>query len=484
MSQNQQTPSLDYIPDDVWQTANFGNGSPVPSVQQLNKLFAEDPYHIDNDAFFAGKDLNRYPSPDDWADLFMPDDEEEYFLDIVRNAPTSNQWVYLFEPDPYEEERMREDQEAQSMACALAANRITDKECFINNRDVLRGKNLAPLFENKYYMHTCRVTPIPPNYIVLFRNADDGKKYFINDLDNFQTAHPYDSTVAYQHFDEEYRTTIKDKEFFYNGENILAGLNLRPWWGDPETGEIISYFKFTGETLLYKLGYQRYNLLKSEDFKIPRACPIEIDLSYGNKKIKEKGVWRLEYNPKKMFKVSNIMSDHGTFLNLVSYPAQYEKDIKYINIKKSVFRILRDIVAKTCNSDEICYRMIMCIFKSRADEIKKILDTPPKILYTKNKPYRKLKKQPEAYAPSKDVFPIIGSLGKILNDGKRPEPKFYDCKLCSSESVCLYKEVMMDMRAEIEKKEEQERLQQYIKTNNGQGYLFPEILVEIRGKIK
>ncbi|MDR1337817.1 MAG: hypothetical protein LBJ73_02190 [Rickettsiales bacterium] len=384
---------------------------------------------------------------------------EIYFGD-GRNIPTPDECADMFMPDD------------------------PKKACMINGVNVLRNKRLAPLFKGTYYMH--HDGWFPEENIVLFKSADDGKKYLMYGEDDFSVLHPYDSTVSYQYFDEEYRQTLLTPEFFYQGKNIFEGMNLQPWYTDKDSREIVSYFKFTGEKLLYKPGYRRLNLLKSEDFKIPRQDPWKIEVAYGYK-VKENGVWRLEYNPKKKFFVRNIATGNGTFLDVVSYKDAYEKDWeKSKTLIKTIAKILIDIVTKVCKCkpDDIYlpYKTIVCVFKANADGIKKTLDNPPK--YTTTKKGNISKKKPMPTTPSKDVFTNIGTLARMLNDGRKLGVEFYDCDACESESVCMYKQVMLGKKEELKKKEQLEILARYLKDNNGQGHLFPEMLVDVRGRVK
>ncbi|MCL2331204.1 MAG: hypothetical protein FWC61_01530 [Proteobacteria bacterium] len=277
------------------------------------------------------------------------------------------------------------------------------------------------------------------------------------------------------------------KEFIYNGKNILAGIDLDPWFvkesADKSTGEVIqeikSYYKFDEKRLFFKSQNQKYFLKKSENFEIRHPYIFFYNQTYGAK-IKTHGGWYYEIadNTNTIW-IASIKSCNEAFIDIITYPDDRDKNYaKYLLLRGTVFKMLKESLSKgekrKLDDIKIPHKAISCIFKSNYNFIKKKLDFPPRYILTPKGHISK--KKPEATASTEDTFGAIDKFTKRINFGNDPDMYFYDCNGCASESVCAYKEQMAKLQSDLEKQVENEKLQEYLKKHHGQLPLFKFML--------
>ena len=140
--------------------------------------------------------------------------------------------------------------------------------------------------------------------------------------------------------------------------------------------------------------------------------------------------------------------------------------------------MLSDILSDSCNLKPgdiyIPHKAIVCVFKHNSDKIKRWLDDPPKPVRTKTGKISK--KKPEKLTPSTETFNSIGNFARRINYGLKPDMNFYDCSICVSESVCIYRANMMEFQSVLKKQLVEEKHAEYKRKHHGQGNLFPELL--------
>lgn len=76
----------------------------------------------------------------------------------------------------------------------------------------------------------------------------------------------------------------------------------------------------------------------------------------------------------------------------------------------------------------------------------------------------------------KEVIDAITTFTKMINFGQKPDTRFYDCAICTSESVCMYKEEMAKHREQLDAKHKAELYEQYLQKSKGQIPLYPEMI--------
>ena len=330
------------------------------------------------------------------------------------------------------------------------------QECIIDGTNVLADKTLVPLYGDVYFLY---------NYsTVLFKNGDDGQKYFLYESDNYTAQHPFDTVAFCKQFDYDTRNkyfTANLPEFIFRGQNLLAGLSLTPWYVDKQTGEVKSWFRFEyDETfpdrgrLHYKINKQKFHLNQTEDFKIAHPYEYWFRQKYGVK-IKYKHDWRFEFHdPKSQIYLGTIASYPGAFTDIITHPQEYENNRnKYDNLAKRLRRTLADIITQKCMCKlmdiYLPHKMISCVLK---------ID------------YKKIEQDTE-------MVQAVRTFSCLINNGQAPDIDFYDCNKCASESVCMYKEHMLTISKDLASRQVAENLEKYIKIH-GHGDLFPELISE------
>ncbi|MCL2758350.1 MAG: hypothetical protein FWE64_03455 [Alphaproteobacteria bacterium] len=332
----------------------------------------------------------------------------------------------------------------------------------------LAGRNIAPLVGDCFYFigrasvtddHAVgRPTLSPKNdddiphfvHIILFRDARDNKKYFLDERDDFQDPYPFDTMTFWRAFDSDDRRRLGPflERFTYKGRDIFEGIKLDPWYIDK--GEIKSFFKVSFGEIHYKSGGRKFYLRQSEEYEIPHEYEYYIEQKYGTKIKEAGGPWYYNiHSPADTIFLGNITSYNPAFLDIISYEAVYSKaPLPFHFLKKTVLRMMMDVISKNCGVDKnkiwIPHKAIACVFKHDYDYISHALDGPRKTVYTKKGKVSKAKQ--EQLSPGKDVFPKIELFARYINRGDAPGADFYDCNICAAEKVCVYKTVATRMR--------------------------------------
>ena len=358
-----------------------------------------------------------------------------------------------------------------------------DREFFKGNINVLEGKDLALLYGNTYYLYT-----MAKGGVLLFKDAKDNQKYFLYSSEDYKISHPFDTPTLYELFDAEERNKFllaQGVEFIHDGRNLFDGLQPDPWYVDKGTGEVKSLFKFDESRLQYKIGGQKFFLKRSENFEKSYPYKFMFEQTYGYKIQGTDNAWYYECNPKRRIYLGCITSCDGAFLDIISYKAVYEKEWeKYDLLKKSVFRLLADIISKDCEckTSDICipHKAIACVFKCNSDKIDGIIK---RLTSNRTKTGKISKKKPVKFTPCADILRTIGIFARMMNHGHRPDMDFYDCNACQSESVCIWKAHMTKFYDAIEKAVAKEILGDYIRAHKGQIPLFPpDVLQKLSSK--